>query len=144
MTANLLNLLSSVKNCIFVKLKKVNAILICLLYLLSSVGVSAKAHYCGDYLAGLAFNNPHQEIGCGCSTSIESESCCKEIDVDYKVETDHSASNSLSLKSVVAATIAINQPFDGLSLYSSSLEGKLAVPSFKEPPSRLLFCIFLC
>lgn len=125
-------------------LKKVFSISISLIYLLSSVGVSARAHYCGDILAGLSFNSPAQDIGCGCYVSMESEGCCKEIAVDYKVETDHSASSNVNLKNIVAPTLAINHPSIGLSLYSSNLELIPRVSSFKEPPPRLLFCVFLC
>lgn len=125
-------------------MKDIFSMLLCLLYLLSSVGVSAKAHYCGDYLAGFSLNNPNQEIGCGCSVSNDSESCCKEISVDYKVETDHSMSNNNLLKNVIAPTICRNQHTSMIGLSAFNLVAFSKGFSFKDPPPRLLFCVFLC
>lgn len=58
-------------------MKRLTSILFLLLYLLSTLGMSAKLHYCGDNFEELEINS-NSKLECCCDTETEQSDCCSD------------------------------------------------------------------
>ncbi|MBL4577041.1 MAG: hypothetical protein JKX74_01135 [Flavobacteriales bacterium] len=66
-------------------MNKVNAILLSLLLLTSTFGVSIEKHFCGGYLADVAL---FTGASCGCDEANMDDDCCHEENEVIKVDLD--------------------------------------------------------
>jgi hypothetical protein len=71
-------------------IKKINAILLSLLLVLPTVGVSIEKHFCGGNLSDVAL---FTGAGCGCDEANETDDCCREEDQVLRVDLDQFGSS---------------------------------------------------
>jgi len=62
--------------------RRIYAILLSLLLLIPTIGVSLEKHFCGDHLADVAF---FTGAGCGCDEEEENDDCCHEENEMYQM-----------------------------------------------------------
>jgi hypothetical protein len=127
-------------------MKKIVAILLASLILISNVGFAVSNHYCGGMLASSSLTIGHVANGCGmekapnsekcvqtCST-LSQRKCCENVFQDLEVENDFSksADTQVSLDPVFAVAFAFALVAD----YFTNDAKTLAINAYIPPDLR--------
>ncbi len=76
-------------------MKKLLTISICFFYIVSSMGVTMKSHYCMGRLASLSFQVPKPDSKCPkCGTKNKRKGCCEDKSMTFKLQDDQQISSS--------------------------------------------------
>ncbi len=122
--------------------KRLLSILLFLLYVIPSIGISGSVHYCGGEVAAIVII-PTDEHPCACNPHEPMEDgCCKDKNFTIKIKDNHKSAN---------AKIIINNISDVAIPHSTFSIAKLDAPLFqkkgefgikeKEPPDKKLFIL---
>lgn len=120
-------------------MKKIFSIFLLSLYLISSLGVTISAHYCGGNLAALAiFENP----SCCCDDVQENkkDDCCKNENKSLKITADQNKVefSEKKFQSVdIFSPIAISEYFVKRSDFNAIASIAVALPSKPEKGKRI-------
>ena len=79
-------------------LQKSGHIIIVLLLLISTAGISVSGHYCGDTLKSVTVNSLPESY-------CDMEGCCHDETVTYKIDSDYSVINFIFETEQIATTI---------------------------------------
>jgi len=125
-------------------MKKIAAIILILVYGMSSLGMSVTADYCCGKLSKLGVSlkqneNPKQD------NQLENKRCCGHKEVSFKVKTDHEIT---AKQNIVVSTQAVVQPvfFDVPSrlnfLNKAISQNSNGPPLFNAVPVYISNCVF--
>lgn len=65
-----------------INMKRVGAISLMFIFLVSSIGLTVKKHYCGGHLASISM---FVDGGCGCDDMEDESSCCRTESETYRI-----------------------------------------------------------
>ena len=117
--------------------KKVNAILLSLLFILPTFGVEIEKHFCGDRLADVAL---FTGAGCACDEEDETDDCCREEEEVLQMDVDQFGSSIQRVPEITEHDIVLSSfiiqstvdAFDGESeLYLQDLPPPEVIPHYK-------------
>lgn len=111
------------------------------IYLPSTIGVYASAHFCGNERASFQlFSSDHESCGCNPSAQM---SCCKDVSALIKIEQAHQVTKTKFPRLFKSAII---KPWFAIKATQTHHETELELSSFHLPlasvPIRIRFCIF--
>lgn len=118
-------------------INKINAILLSLLLVLPTFGVSIEKHFCGGHLADVAL---FTGAGCGCDEANENDDCCREEDQVVRIDLDQFGASVQRVPEIaqqdVLICLAVIEPMLGESsgasgVYFYDLPPPKAVPFYK-------------
>ena len=118
-------------------INKINAILLSLLLVLPTFGVSIEKHFCGGHLADVAL---FTGAGCGCDEANENDDCCREEDQVVRIDLDQFGASVQRVPEIaqqdVLICLAVIEPMLGESsrasgLYFYDLPPPKSVPFYK-------------
>lgn len=130
------------------KLKQKFALVLCVFYAVSVIGVALSMHFCGGKLASVALYT--NKTACKfCKTEPvdkKDDGCCKNTKVDVKVKDSHHAEASVKLPKVFSLEAVLPRYFVSflkpiLPKYFSGLENK-APPRTSSISLQILNCVF--
>lgn len=103
-------------------MKRFFAIILLILYTISTVGLSAQMHYCGGEISSITINSNYENSSCGCEES--SDTCSDETDKDDCCTNTKISSNPLdSQQTAISPSLpVITIKFDYSSYIPSNLE----------------------
>ena len=117
---------------------KVNAILLSLLLVIPTFGISIEKHFCGGQLADVAL---FTGAGCGCDEEDENDDCCREEDEIIRMSLEQFstsvqrlpeiAQQDLFSASVTTTKLLFGQLKAESELYLHDLPPPRAVPHYK-------------
>jgi hypothetical protein len=73
------------------KLQQKIAFGLCLFYIVSVVGIAVSMHFCGGKLSSVQFTEAAKCSACKGEKKIEKHNCCKNTEVQAKVDDSHEA-----------------------------------------------------
>jgi hypothetical protein len=121
-------------------MKQTSSILLVLLYLLTSVGLTVNVHYCGGKLKSiqLLFDAP----SCCCGETKKMDGCCEDESFFVQLDTDHQFSpiQKLSFEMpIILNEMMISENIEQIN----SQDNNWNIPLKRPPPGsslRLLYC----
>jgi len=122
--------------------QKISAILLSLLLVISTFGVSIEKHFCGDRLADVAL---FAGTSCGCDESTETDDCCREEDEIYQMNLKQFSSSTQRLPEVAEQDLLLSatiiKPIKGL-LFEESVSNLQDPPPPQVVPPYKMNCSF--
>lgn len=80
------------------KLRQKSALALCLLYVLSVVGLALSLHFCGDDLSSISLAGSAKCKVCSADkAATKAGHCCKNTSLEVKVKDSHQAESKVSL-----------------------------------------------
>lgn len=111
-------------------MKKVTAIFLLLLFLISNSGMAVSVHWCGGKLASVEFF-AHGVHSCKCGKKSMKPNCCKDKTVQLKASDVISKTNCFAVK---ALTHKFLYDLPTFILFARSAQQEYAVVDFYHPP----------
>jgi hypothetical protein len=113
--------------------KKITAILLTTVYLLSAIGVSATSFYCCGVLRSTSLSIGDLQSK-DTKATAKANNCCKTTKQSFKVKDNHFGSGSISLLTKIFP--ALNQPVIIFNLNTKSFTSAHAAFNSHAPPFR--------
>lgn len=126
-------------------MKKITAIFLLILFLISNSGIAVAAHYCGGKLSSIVFfklqNHP-----CKCGKKAMKKDCCKDKVVIIKGENNAIKSQIVVKITCIDNIVSVTNTYNILPIFTTKniFFSFLKVPIFKpKTPIYLLDGVFL-
>ena len=127
-------------------MKKITAILLLFIFLITNSGMAIAVHFCGKKLASIDFFSSDKH-NCPCSKKAMKPGCCKDKTITLKAINDLTKVNQLALKvntpKLVLATINQIEILTAPHFQYSSSEFYHPPPNKSKLPIHLLNRVFL-
>jgi hypothetical protein len=80
------------------KMKQKSALFLCVLYVLSVIGLAVSLHFCGDNLSSVSLASSAKCTMCGADMKMsKADHCCKNTSVEVKVKDAHQTESKTSI-----------------------------------------------
>ncbi|MDT8346255.1 MAG: hypothetical protein RQ756_00520 [Flavobacteriaceae bacterium] len=127
-------------------MKQLTASLLSVLLLVSHLGMSSAAHYCGDYLMQHSFGIAHTEdLSCGMNmesepisdcenNSLDKSNCCNDVIVHFEIQQDYAKAD---VQFSIATFVVYSNPIFEFELQPVFFEADV-FPSnnYRGPPDK--------
>lgn len=126
-------------------MKRILAVLILVVHLISVTGVSAHVHYCGDTLTGVSLSVPGAEDDCNCNV-VKKTDCCSDLRVSSRMEHEALAGSSFKLshsQAQVSVHAACAPAFMLNNYFSCALRAAIRPTASDDPVDLALHVIRL-
>jgi hypothetical protein len=129
------------------KLRQKSAIVLCVFYVLSVIGLALSLHFCGDTVSSVELAGTAKCTMCGKSEKpVKGDHCCKNTILEVKVKDAHQSIAKLNLPESYPITLFL-QPGTSAAILApiartfSKIAGK-APPLSARIALHLLNCVF--
>lgn len=123
--------------------KRLLSILLLLLYLIPSIGISGSFHYCGGELASIVII-PTDEHPCACGPDEPMEDgCCSDEAFSLKIKDNHKNADSKIVVTDISDFVFIQLTYSIIDLDAplSDKKEQFRIKE-KEPPDKRLFILY--
>jgi len=114
-------------------MKRLPIILFIFLYLLTTLGVSAKLHYCDGDLETISLNSVDKPECC-CGDEADDSGCCRDNVILIQTLDYHNLAVLHSVQNIIPSSLDFLFPIINLSNYTSLIETTTLNSAYHAPP----------